>query len=192
MQDNVAQRVSHAAASLQEKVIGLCDERPIKVLEAGFGSGIISIMLALQRPAWQITGIEIQPQLVELARQNAAGVGLTLDFLQADLRDYDTRQAFDLIVSNPPWRKSGTGLPNLQPALQLSRDDATCAPDDLAAFIRRNLKPDGRAVLIYHRQRQHDLEAACEKSLLDIIAACPTSGTDKYLIFSIKHKGQNP
>ena len=191
MQDTASQRVSHAAAALQEKVISLFPDIPLRVLELGSGCGIISIMLALQRPSWQISGIEIQSRLVQLARQNAASSGTMIDFIHHDLRAFSS-SGYDLIVANPPFRRSGTGRPNPDPSLQISRDDALCTPSDVTACVRRNLARTGSALLIYPSQRQADLEDACGKSLLDIIATCPSSGTNKYLIFLIKHKGQNP
>jgi len=162
------------------------------MLELGCGNGIISIMLALQRPNWQITGIDIQPTLINLARQNAIISETAVTFTVADIREYMADAPCDIIIANPPFRRHGTGRPNPDQSLQISRDDALCTPDDVCRCLHRNLDDDGNALLIYPHGRESHLREACGKYLLDINAVFPTAGTNKYLIFRIKHRGHKP
>jgi len=59
---------------------------PIRVLDLGCGSGILAIMLALQRPLWQLEGLDIQAELLTLASANASAQGLDIHFFTQDLR----------------------------------------------------------------------------------------------------------
>ena len=73
------------------------------VLDLGTGSGCIAISLALECPAWRVTGIERSQLSLDLARENAYCLRAQVELRQgewfADLAD----SRFDLIVSNPPY-----------------------------------------------------------------------------------------
>ncbi len=73
-----------------------------RVLDLGTGSGAIALALKHQRPDLQILALDASAAALELARQNAARLGLEVCFLQSDwLRA--VAGVFDLILSNPPY-----------------------------------------------------------------------------------------
>ncbi|MDE1172539.1 MAG: methyltransferase [Parvibaculaceae bacterium] len=83
-----------------------------RVLEAGLGVGVASLCLASRVPGLRMTGIEIQPDLAEAARANAARNGLSgLEVMVGDLRgpmkDWAAQGLlpgiFDHVFSNPPY-----------------------------------------------------------------------------------------
>lgn len=77
----------------------------INVLDLGTGTGAIGLALALEQPAWQILGVDVNPDAVRLAEHNRVRSGLSnIEFRQSDwfsaIADTDR---FDLVVSNPPY-----------------------------------------------------------------------------------------
>jgi release factor glutamine methyltransferase len=60
--------------------------QPLKVLDLGTGSGAIALVLASERPSWQIWGIDQSALAVEIARQNAENLNLAKNciFIQSD------------------------------------------------------------------------------------------------------------
>ena len=104
-----------------------------KVLEVGVGTGLA---LGLYPPGVAITGIDLTPAMLSLARQRALALGL-----KADLRVMDAQamafkaRRFDAVV-----------------AMYV----ATVAPDPrrLLSEMRRVLKPGGRLVLVNHFSRR--------------------------------------
>ena len=82
-----------------------------RVLELGSGTGAVSMLLA-SRGAASVTGVDVNPRMVELMQQSIAANGLT-DKVGAkvhDLRDIKSfcpTESMDLVVANPPYRNSG-------------------------------------------------------------------------------------
>ena len=84
------------------------DNGPLRVLELGVGSGIITIALAHERNAWQFWASEVADRAIEIARSNARVHGLE-DRIQWAVGSWFSGvknmqdEGFDLIVSNPPY-----------------------------------------------------------------------------------------
>lgn len=177
-QDRDSQGVSIASQLLVDRALEAVDDLPIRVMELGTGCGIVSIMCALSRPQWKISAVEIQPELAELARQNAKACELPIEILQQDLRK--TEGSYDLILSNPPWRKLGSGKMSSYSSRNLSRFEMTCDMYDVLSAVKRMLSPQGLAILLYPTLREADLHDAAEKSMLDIIAQKQEFGKKAY------------
>jgi release factor glutamine methyltransferase len=75
------------------------------IVDVGTGSGCIALALAKELPQAEIHATEISPAALEIARANAARHQLTnrVRFHQTDLLDGIEGNAFDFVVSNPPY-----------------------------------------------------------------------------------------
>jgi SAM-dependent methyltransferase len=70
------------------------------ILDAGCGSGVFSFELAKRHPEAQVTGVELEPDLVARANEIAKRAGLTnCSFHEGDVTKLDFEDAFDLVVS---------------------------------------------------------------------------------------------
>ncbi len=93
---------------LVEAALALLDplERPLLV-DVGTGSGCIALSLAAERPDAEVHATELSPEALEVARANAARLGLSarVHFHQGDLLApmAELSRALDLVVSNPPY-----------------------------------------------------------------------------------------
>lgn len=153
---------------LIETILENASSKKLNVLEIGSGNGIISIMLALHYSDWKITGIDIQPDLVKLAEQNARSAAVNPKFLTMDLRTTKfSANFFDLIVSNPPYFRSGGKLnPDISKAI--SRHELLCTMPDIFECIDRNLTSNGKAFVIYPLNRSMEIEKNIKKVDLKI------------------------
>jgi release factor glutamine methyltransferase len=79
-----------------------------KILDVGTGSGVIALSLAAKFPEARLTATDVSNEALELARENAARLGLTsrIEFLGGDLFLY-VNHVYDLIVANLPYVAAG-------------------------------------------------------------------------------------
>ena len=83
---------------------------PMQILDLGTGSGAIAVCLARERLDAEICAVDISLSALEVARINAErhGVSKRVHFLHGDLFEpIETEKTFHLIVSNPPYIRSG-------------------------------------------------------------------------------------
>lgn len=75
-----------------------------QLVDLGTGTGAIALAFASERPGWQVTGVDLSPQAVALAADNAARLGLSrVRFLQSDWFAALSGEHFSLVVANPPY-----------------------------------------------------------------------------------------
>lgn len=89
---------------LVEQALARMPATPCSVLDLGTGTGAIALAIASERPDCDITALDLIPEAVELARDNASRLGITnVEVLQSDWFSALNTQRFTLIVSNPPY-----------------------------------------------------------------------------------------
>ncbi|MDD4309039.1 MAG: methyltransferase domain-containing protein [Candidatus Cloacimonetes bacterium] len=162
LQDSSSLGATSSTAALYAYVSRMFCCPQLRILEAGSGSGILCIMLALANPEWDISGIEIQPQLCALANENALRLNLKVHFTEADIRDYAEAKPYDLIVSNPPWQKLNSGLQSPNPQRAICRSEVLCTMQDVFGLLRRNLSDSGTAILLYPKSRSDEVYTFAE------------------------------
>ncbi len=135
------------------------------VMDLGCGCGIISLILARRYPDLKITGIEIQEELYDFARKNilANGFEKTIHIFHEDIRTFqssriDTR--VDIIVSNPPYKKLGTGRINPDPQRAVARHESALNIDALVECSSRLISDQGLFFVIFPFDRLPDLSMA--------------------------------
>ena len=79
--------------------------RNLRIADVGTGSGCIALALARELPTAEVHAIDISPAALETARANAARhqFEARICFHETDLLAGFSPNAFDLVVSNPPY-----------------------------------------------------------------------------------------
>lgn len=90
-----------------------------RVLDVGVGSGAIALSLADERPDARVTGVDVSPDALALARENAELLGLRVELRKAGLEA--AAEGWDLVAANPPYVVS---LEGLQPELRFEPEAA--------------------------------------------------------------------
>ena len=126
------------------------DPAPLRVLDVGTGTGCIAITLALERPDAIVTAIDISPDALALAKDNAQRLNANVTFIQSNwLAALPSDAQFDLILSNPPYIVPGDahltqGDLRFEPAVALADAvDGLESYRQLALGALQHLKPGG-------------------------------------------------
>jgi tRNA1(Val) A37 N6-methylase TrmN6 len=138
-----------------------------KVLDLGTGTGIIPHLLQAKQEVKQIVGIDIQPEVIKLARESASYNQLKdkLKFFHLDLRQalsFFGSESFDYIVSNPPYQKEGTGELSPNRSQALARTEIKCNLEDIVKVSNQLVKYGGQVAYVYRAQRLAELLSLME------------------------------
>lgn len=124
------------------------EEPPVRVADIGTGSGAVAIALKKERPAADMTAVDISPEALAVARENAARLEMAITFLQGDLVAPLVGK-LDLVVSNPPYiptQQIDTLTIEVRSEPRLALDggsDGLLLVERLAAEARGVLAPEG-------------------------------------------------
>ncbi len=120
-----------------ERLKAKTNHSPFAVLDIGTGSGCIAIALKKKHPDWDVTGIDISAEAIEVAKENAKRNGVEVDFLVADIfadqmvnGKWSNGKCFDIIVSNPPYIRESEKVSIKPNVLEYEPETALFVPDD--------------------------------------------------------------
>lgn len=138
-----------------------------RALDLGCGVGAAALCLALRQPGLQVTGLEIQPALAELARANVTlnGLGERVSIATGDLLRPPAEigaGGFDMVLANPPFHEAGKFSAPREPGRARGHMEGEA---DLAAWIdcALNLAASRSVLALIHKpERLGDILAALE------------------------------
>jgi tRNA1(Val) A37 N6-methylase TrmN6 len=149
-----------------------CRIRPRdRILELGAGTGVISLLLAKKFPKARFVADEFEPRAYDLLCGNIEQNALSDAIVPIDgdvqyLNRSFAPDAFDVIVANPPYTKSGTGRNSPFPERQTARQDR---PASLHAWLDRRdlLKNKGRYFLVFPASRAAEMISLLREKKLE-------------------------
>jgi len=146
-----------------DRLRGLASPR---VLDVGTGSGAIALALLDEHPGVEVTAIDVSPEALALARENALAAGAELELAEHDLHTGLPGGEFDLVVSNPPYvaaEELATLMPDVrdyEPHIALVGEGVTEA---VAVGARAVLRRGGWLVLEIHDEQAQTTREALER-----------------------------
>ena len=81
-----------------------------RVVDVGTGSGAVALALKDERPDLRVVATDVSADALDVARANAARLGLDVEFVLGDLLE-PVEGDVDAVVSNPPYVKTEARLP---------------------------------------------------------------------------------
>jgi tRNA1Val (adenine37-N6)-methyltransferase len=140
-----------------------------RFVDLGCGAGAVAFLLLARDAEASGVGVEIQPRLARLAARGARANGYHGRFTvkQADARALAGLQgAFDTMVTNPPYRPVGSGVPSPSRERSLAHYELTLCLDDWLDAAATLLAPAGRLVAIFPASRLDELRAGLDARAL--------------------------
>jgi len=86
---------------------GQGQDRLIKVADLCTGSGALAISIAHYYPAAEVVGTDLSSGALEVARQNAERLGVSVQWRKGDFVDAIKGERWDYIITNPPYVSIG-------------------------------------------------------------------------------------
>ena len=141
---------------------------PFRVLDIGTGSGLIALMLAQRCPDAHIDAIDIDEGAVEQAKENfeRSIFSHQLSAYKSSLQDWQNRQLYDIVVSNPPYFRNS--LKNPDKGRQTARHTDTLSYDELLRHSARLLNANGQLALILPAEAEDEVRRLAERYSLYI------------------------
>ncbi|HEX7199857.1 MAG TPA: methyltransferase [Dongiaceae bacterium] len=166
-----------------------------RALDLGCGTGAAALCLARRLPEVEVAGLEIQPGLAALAKEN-----VRLNGLEARIRIHegDLLQPpmllsgdFDLVMANPPFHAAGQATAPADPGRARGHVEGAA---DLARWIGQALKlagPRGHLLAIHRPERLGDFLALLEGRAggITVFPLWPGSGRPARRILLLARKG---
>ncbi len=175
-------------------------KRNSKVIDLGTGTGIIGIMLCAKTELSQMVGVEIQKEVYDMAKRS-----IKLNKLQhkfeiindniKNLENIIEMGTFDAVVTNPPYKKVGTGITNENHKKLLSRHEITANLEDFIKVSAKLLKDKGNLYMVHRPDRLVDIIEHLRKYKLEpkkIRFIEPSIGKEANLILIKATKNAKP
>jgi len=143
-----------------------------KVIDLGTGTGIINILLSGKTNNCSFAGVEIQEEVAEMA-----GRSIKLNNLEdrikiineniLNLKNTFQRKEFDVVVTNPPYKKINTGIINKQDKKIISRHEITASLEDFIQTASYLLKDYGEFYMVHRPDRLVDIFSIMRKEKIE-------------------------
>lgn len=133
-----------------------------EVMDLGTGTGIISILLCGKTNLKKIIGVEVQREVYDMARRSARLNNLEdrFEVINENILNLDKifdNNSFDVIVTNPPYKKQNTGIINYGEKKLISRHEVLANLEDFIRVSSRLLKDKGEFYMIHRPERMVDI-----------------------------------
>ena len=138
-----------------------------RVLELGSGGGAASLCLVARVPGVTITGLEMQPDLADLAGRSADlnNMSNRVHFIAGDLLSPPAELiagSFDHVMANPPYLPADRGHPPPDPGKAAANVEGAAALGDWIESAQAMVCNKGRVTIIHRADRIDEILAAMQ------------------------------
>ena len=147
-------------------------KKGFKVIDLCSGTGIIPFIIAGKTEADKITGIEIQEQMVIMAKRTAKLNNLEerISFINMDLKDIkqiSNMEKADVVTVNPPYKLKDSGIINENDKNAIARHEICCTIEDVIVATKAILKHNGKMYMIHRPDRLVDVFCTMRKHKIE-------------------------
>ena len=132
------------------------------VLDLGTGSGIMPTLLCGIAELKKVVGIEIQKDVCDMAKRSIELNKINEKFeiicdSILNLNKYFEKQTFDVVITNPPYKKKNTGIINPDEPKMIARHEITANLEDFIRVAKDMLKDKGEFYMVHRPERLVDI-----------------------------------
>lgn len=171
IQKKKGHRLTSDSVLLSEFIPDITDHS--RIIDIGAGTGAIPLLIAGRSQA-AITAVDVEPGACDTANRNFEANNLTgrCKIINSDYRslpDIYPAGAFDIVVSNPPYTKKGTGRPSPCKERQMARSEVLGGLSDLVAVSRYLAGDNGRIFYVFPVARLFEMIREVKKARLAVV-----------------------
>lgn len=167
-----------------------------RVLDLGAGVGTAALCYGVRVANVSLSGLELQPDLVELARQNIAlnDLEARMQMLKGDLMQPPEgleAHSFDMVMTNPPYMRQDQADRSPNAIRDTANVEGTADLGNWLHFALKVLKPKGTLVMIHRADRLDDILARLHGKLgeIAVVPLWPMAGREAKRIIIRGRKG---
>lgn len=125
------------------------------ILDLGAGNGILELLLSAKIENSKITGVEVQEELYEIAKRNIKLNKLEnrIQMKKMNVKEIDGKEKYDVVITNPPYKKQGTGLLNNEDSKAISRHEILGNLEDFIKAGSISLNDKGTIYMVHRPER---------------------------------------
>lgn len=145
-----------------------------KVVDLGTGTGILGILLCGKTKLSKIIGIEIQSEVANMAVRSIQLNQLEEKFeiISENIKELIPKKLiekniFDVVITNPPYKKISTGKENDEEKKKISRHEITANLSDFMEVASQLLKDKGTIYMVHRPERLADIITELRKYKLE-------------------------
>ena len=137
------------------------------ILDLGTGTGIIPILLSGKINIKKAVGIEIQENVADMAKRSVELNNLQnkIEIICSNILNLNNNffiekgleNKFDVIITNPPYKKKGEGVINEKEEKLISRHEITADLEDFIKVSSNLLKDKGEFYIVHRPERLVDI-----------------------------------
>ena len=137
-------------------------KKSANVLDLGTGTGIIPILLSGKNDFKKAIGVEVQENVAEMARRSVElnnlenKIEIVCDNV-INLKERYKNSKFDVIITNPPYKKGGEGVINEVEEKLISRHEVKANLEDFIKTASGLLKDKGEFYIVHRPERLVDI-----------------------------------
>ena len=140
------------------------------IVDLGAGTGIIGILLSKKAEASKIVGVEVQNDVAQMAMRSVELNNLQniMSIVNEDVQSLSLeKNSFDYVVTNPPYKKKGTGIINQKDKQKISRHETTVYLDGWIKVASKLLKDNGAIYMVHRPERLNEIIEILRKYRLE-------------------------
>lgn len=128
-------------------------EEALQVVDVGTGTGAIAATLKLERPAWQISAVDISKNALEVAQVNSDLLEAKVEFYLGNTLE-PIKHSIDILIANPPyisqdeWSLMDTSVQRYEPSIALfAENEGLAVYQKIAEQAQEKLTKKGKIFL---------------------------------------------
>ena len=170
-----------------------------RLIDLGSGNGILPILLEAKNNGTSYTGLEIQPENVEMSNRSVQLNGTdNVSFIEGDIcraSEIFGKNSCEVVTSNPPYMKAFAGEMNPADAVAVARHEIRMTLEDLIRETTSLLTGNGRCYYVHRPQRLADIICLMRKYRLEpkkMRLVYPYADREPVLVLIEGRKNGNP